>query len=60
MAEQDGRNFRSFYYETLGLRNVDQKKALEFLLKDEPIGKRKDLIVLSIVSLVCLRAVFPC
>ena len=38
MAEQDGRNFRSFYYETLGLRNVDQKKALEFLLKDDPIG----------------------
>ncbi|XP_067052272.1 TBC1 domain family member 7-like isoform X2 [Acropora muricata] len=37
MAEKDGRNFRAFYYDTLGLRNVELKKALEILLKDDPI-----------------------
>ncbi|EDO34604.1 predicted protein [Nematostella vectensis] len=37
MVDRDGRNFRSFYYETLGLRNVEQKKALAILLKDNPI-----------------------
>ncbi|KXJ12188.1 TBC1 domain family member 7 [Exaiptasia diaphana] len=37
MADRDGRNFRSFYYDTLGLKNVEQKKALEILLKDEEI-----------------------
>lgn len=35
----DGRNFRSFYYDTLGLKNVEQKKALEILLNSEEIGK---------------------
>lgn len=39
MADTTGRNFRAFYYETLGLRNVEQRKALEILLKDDPIGK---------------------
>ena len=38
MADKDGRNFRAFYYDTLGLRNVEQRKALEILLKDDPIG----------------------
>lgn len=38
MADKDGRNFRTFYYDTLGLRNVEQRKALEILLKDDPIG----------------------
>ncbi|XP_031550475.1 TBC1 domain family member 7-like [Actinia tenebrosa] len=33
----DGRNFRSFYYDTLGLKNVEQKKALEILLNSEEI-----------------------
>ncbi|XP_068722901.1 TBC1 domain family member 7-like [Montipora capricornis] len=37
MADKDGRNFRAFYYDTLGLRNVEQRKALEILLKDDPI-----------------------
>ncbi|XP_074617577.1 TBC1 domain family member 7-like [Acropora palmata] len=37
MADKDGRNFRAFYYDTLGLRNVELKKALEILLKDDPI-----------------------
>jgi len=38
MADKDGRNFRTLYYDTLGLRNVEQRKALEILLKDDPIG----------------------
>ena len=38
MVDKDGRNFRAFYYDTLGLRNVEQRKALEILLKDDPIG----------------------
>ncbi|KAL9979367.1 hypothetical protein ACROYT_G017021 [Oculina patagonica] len=37
MVDKDGRNFRAFYYDTLGLRNVEQRKALEILLKDDPI-----------------------
>ena len=41
MADKDGRNFRAFYYDTLGLRNVELKKALEILLKDDPIGSIK-------------------
>lgn len=41
MADKDGRNFRAFYYDTLGLRNVELKKALEILLKDDPIGSVK-------------------
>ncbi|XP_046860572.1 TBC1 domain family member 7-like isoform X2 [Xenia sp. Carnegie-2017] len=32
------RNFRSLYYENLGLRGVEQRKALELLLKDDEIG----------------------
>ena len=43
-ADKDGRNFRAFYYETLGLRNVEQRKALEILLNDDPIGTLKDVI----------------
>ena len=33
----DSRNFRMLYYEQLGLRNVDQMKALEHLLKEDPL-----------------------
>lgn len=40
MADKDGRNFRTLYYDTLGLRNVEQRKALEILLKDDPIGDK--------------------
>ena len=35
------RNFRSLYYENLGLRGVEQRKALELLLKDDEIGKKQ-------------------
>ena len=38
MVDKNGRNFRTFYYDTLGLKNVEQRKALEILLKDDPIG----------------------
>ena len=37
--QNDVRNFRSFYYENLGLRGVEQRKALDLLLKDDEIGK---------------------
>ena len=35
----DVRNFRSWYYDNLGLRGVEQRKALDLLLKDDQIGK---------------------
>jgi hypothetical protein len=35
----DVRNFRSWYYDNLGLRGVEQRKALDLLLKDDEIGK---------------------
>ncbi|CAH3136305.1 unnamed protein product [Porites lobata] len=41
MADKDGRNFRTLYYDTLGLRNVEQRKALEILLKDDPIDVKR-------------------
>ena len=34
----DVRNFRSWYYDNLGLRGVEQRKALDLLLKDDEIG----------------------
>ncbi len=37
----DERNFRLLYYEQLGLRNVDQVKALEHLLRDEKLDIEK-------------------
>lgn len=37
----DCRNFRMLYYEQLGLRNVDQKKALEILLSEDPLDQEK-------------------
>eukprot|EP00112_Aurelia_sp_Birch-Aquarium-sp1_P022300 Seg6247.2 transcript_id=Seg6247.2/GoldUCD/mRNA.D3Y31 product="TBC1 domain family member 7" protein_id=Seg6247.2/GoldUCD/D3Y31 len=37
----DERNFRLLYYEQLGLRNVDQVKALEHLLRDEKLDLEK-------------------
>ncbi|XP_065664954.1 TBC1 domain family member 7 [Hydra vulgaris] len=37
----DFRNFRMLYYEQLGLRNVDQMKALEHLLKEDPLDVDK-------------------
>ena len=41
MAYKDTRNFRAFYNDTLGLRNVELKKALEKLLKDDAISSVK-------------------
>ncbi|KAL0281308.1 UNVERIFIED_CONTAM: hypothetical protein PYX00_002335 [Menopon gallinae] len=36
MMTADERNFRSSYYEKVGFRNVEEKKSLEILLKDNP------------------------
>ena len=35
------RNFRSYYYEKVGFRVVEEKKSLEILLKEKPIDKMK-------------------
>lgn len=45
MAEDPQRNFRSAYYEKVGFRGVEEKKSLEILLKDNPLGKRSHLTV---------------
>jgi len=37
----DERNFRLLYYDQLGLRNVDQVRALEHILKDERLDVEK-------------------
>ena len=51
MAEPDPqRNFRSAYYEKVGFRGVEEKKSLEILLKDNPLGRYRTLF--SIVSQV--------
>jgi len=34
-------NFRMLYYDTLGLKNVDQKKTLELLLGENPLSQDK-------------------
>jgi len=41
MTLNDNRNFRLLYYEHLGLHNVEQKKALDQLLTEDPINKEK-------------------
>ena len=41
MTLNDNRNFRLLYYEHLGLHNVEQKKALDQLLTEDPINKDK-------------------
>lgn len=38
MAEDPQRNFRSAYYEKVGFRGVEEKRSLEILLKDNPLG----------------------
>ncbi|XP_062504195.1 TBC1 domain family member 7-like [Corticium candelabrum] len=35
------RNFRSFYYETLGVKGVEEKKSLEILLQEQDIDKER-------------------
>lgn len=39
MADDPQRNFRSAYYEKVGFRGVEEKKSLEILLKDNPLGE---------------------
>lgn len=46
----DERNFRSYYYEKVGFRAVEEKKSIELLLKDKPLDREK-------LRLFCLR--FP-
>lgn len=48
----DERNFRSYYYEKMGFRGVEEKKSLEILLKDKPL----DVIKLK---QFCLRFPVP-
>ena len=43
----DERNFRSYYYEKVGFRGVEEKKSLEILMKDKPL----DVIKLKQFSL---------
>ena len=52
MATDEQRNFRSYYYEKVGFRGVEEKKSLEFLLKDKPL----DVIKLK---QFCLRFPVP-
>ena len=54
MTLNDNRNFRLLYYEHLGLHNVEQKKALEQLLSEDPINKDK----LKIFRYARLQALF--
>lgn len=37
----DERNFRSQFYEKVGLREVEEKRAVEALLKEQPMNERK-------------------
>ncbi|XP_076347337.1 TBC1 domain family member 7 isoform X2 [Tachypleus tridentatus] len=38
---EEGRNFRSYYYDKVGFRGVEERKSLEMLLKDKPIDLAK-------------------
>lgn len=57
MAEDPQRNFRSTYYEKVGFRGVEEKKSLEILLKDNPLGKSFFCVMLVYrsVSFFCLQ-----
>lgn len=39
--EDRNRNFRSYYYDKVGFRAVEEKKSLEILFKENPIDKKK-------------------
>jgi len=39
--EDKNRNFRSYYYDKVGFRAVEEKKSLEILFKESPIDKKK-------------------
>ena len=47
MADDPQRNFRSTYYEKVGFRGVEEKKSLEILLKDSPLGETRITIIIS-------------
>lgn len=51
MTEDPQRNFRSAYYEKVGFRGVEEKKSLEILLKDNPLGML--VLLLSAKIKVC-------
>ncbi|XP_072139837.1 TBC1 domain family member 7 isoform X2 [Mobula birostris] len=51
MAEDPQRNFRSHYYEKVGFRGVEEKKSLEILLKDDPLGTLRDFKVFNVALL---------
>lgn len=56
MTEDPQRNFRSAYYEKVGFRGVEEKKSLEILLKDNPLGMLKHMYsknVFGILLLTC-------
>ncbi|XP_071505365.1 TBC1 domain family member 7-like [Diadema antillarum] len=46
------RNFRSYYYEKMGFRGVEEKKSLEILLKEDPVDIAK-------LSTFCTRFPVP-
>ncbi|XP_067127002.1 TBC1 domain family member 7 [Centruroides vittatus] len=48
----DSRNFRSYYYDKVGFRGVEEKKSLEILLRDKPIDMAK-------LAQFCLRFSLP-
>lgn len=53
MADDPQRNFRSAYYEKVGFRGVEEKKSLEILLKDSPLG------ALTSTNTTCIPANLP-
>lgn len=50
MADDPQRNFRSAYYEKVGFRGVEEKKSLEILLKDNPLGETLITIFIPLQS----------
>lgn len=48
----DFRNFRSYYYDKVGFRGVEEKKSLEMLLNEKPLNLMK-------ISQFCLRFSLP-
>ena len=46
------RNFRSYYYEKMGFRGVEEKKSLDILLREKPVD-------LDRIHNFCLRFPLP-
>lgn len=51
MADDPQRNFRSAYYEKVGFRGVEEKKSLEILLKDNPLGRFHISVIMQEICL---------